>query len=243
MACAQARPQWREPASPISCVSCDPAILRRAPADTSSRAVIVPHCDTLDCQIPFTFVGFHPGSWHISERASGQSSGDIKHGEIIGLDGTKSTIFEQQSDTSDQVSNGGFNSDTASSDTQSQDTPLGNSTSSNTDAKSVQGTNSAFSASPSFGGVHNLPVIPSGLGFGSAQGQAGSNIANSDNIGSHDGTSTTTQRQFSTSDQARNVDDFNSGTASNDTQSLNTPNLINTDGKPVQRPALAFPAQ
>ena len=169
--------------------------------------------------------------------ASGVSSSNILKSDTTDPHGGRSTTVQQQSSTGGQASNGGFNSGIASSDTQSLNTPHGSSTSSNTDAKSVQGSNPAF---PVIGGAAHLPVLPAipvGFGAGSASGNSNSGIKQAETVNPFGGKSTSVHQQSVTGGQASNGG-FNSGTASSDTQSQNTPHgsstSSNTDAKSVQ---------
>ena len=99
-----------------------------------------------------------------SGSASGQSSSDIKQSETFDPRGGKSTITQQQSGTGGQALDGGTNIGSASSDSQSLHTPQGISSTSNTDAKSVQ---TSSPGQPSFGAgltFPRLPVVSQGLG-------------------------------------------------------------------------------
>ena len=131
-------------------------------------------------------------------KSSGTSNSAITKGETITPFGGTSTIIQQQSGTGGQVSNGGFNFGTASSDTQSLNTPFGSSTSSNTDAQSVQGSNPAF---PSFGGFPAIPVIS----FGSAaKGSANSGLTQGKTTGPDGSTTTIIQLGSSATGSAQN---------------------------------------
>ena len=139
----------------------------------------------------------------LSPGSSGTSSSDITKGETIGPFGGKSTTAQQQSSTGGQAFNGGFNFGTASSDTQSLLTPQGSSSSSNTDAKSVQGSNPAPLG---FGGAPGLPVLPviPGFGLGSATGSANSGLTQSRSTAADGSRSTVTVLGSSAGGSAQN---------------------------------------
>ncbi|KAF0306055.1 hypothetical protein FJT64_022080 [Amphibalanus amphitrite] len=172
----------------------------------------------------------------VSPSSSGTANSGITKGETVLPTGGVSTLVQQQAATGGQAASGGSNIGSASGNTQSQTGLLGTSSSSNTNAQSVQNAGPTFG---NFGGGFVMPSFPAipGFGTGSAQGQSGSNIVKGETIGPHGGSTNIVQQQSGTGGQASNGG-FNVGTASGNTQSqtglLGTSSSSNTNAQSQQ---------
>ena len=178
----------------------------------------------------------------IEPSSSGQSNSGITKGETVLPTGEVSTITQEQSATGGEAVNGGFNVGSALTNTQSLAGLLGTSSTSNTDAKSQQGSIPAFG---NFGSGFALPSVPAFPGFGAstAQGQAGSSVTKGETIGPHGGSTTIEQQQSGTGGEATNGG-TNTGSASSNSQSqsglLGTSSSTNTNAQSVQNTVPTF---
>ncbi|KAF0303467.1 hypothetical protein FJT64_024542 [Amphibalanus amphitrite] len=214
--------------------------------------------------VPFGQQGFNPGLYRLgqqgfnpslgvpafpggfpSPQAQGTSGSQITKSETVNPFGGTMNVVQQGSNTGGSASGGGFNVGRASSDSQSQQTPFGTSTTSDTDAQSVQGGGPAFPGGPGFtggfpaglqypgqlGGCNpaalqqpgqaGVAVPIQGFVNPQAQGTSGSQITKSETVNPLGGTTNVVQQGSSTGGSASGGG-FNVGSASSDSQSLQT---------------------
>ncbi|XP_043206195.1 uncharacterized transmembrane protein DDB_G0289901-like isoform X2 [Amphibalanus amphitrite] len=223
--------------------------------------------------VPFGQPGFQPGLYRLgqqgfnpslgvpafpgfpSPQAQGTSGSQITKSETVNPFGGTMNVVQQGSNTGGSASGGGFNVGRASSGSQSQQTQFGTSTTSDTDAQSVQG------SSPGFHGFNAGLQFPHGQGHGAitpsqygnaghlqgfqgfhgfnpnAQGTSGSQLVKSETVNQFGGTEQVNKLTSGTGGSASGGG-FNVGSASGDTQSLLTPHgtstSSNTDAQSAQ---------
>ena len=144
-------------------------------------------------------------------QATGQSNSGVVKGETFGPGGS-SVLTQQQAATGGQASAGGFNQGSASAANNAFSNPFGQGSNSETSAVSNQGSNPVLPGFP-------FPVFP---GFGSATGNAASQLTQGKNTGP-DGSQTTVTQLGSSAGGSAQGGGVSSNQASGSVTSVDTP--------------------